>query len=43
MHGSARLTHWGVGGHEILPGGGQVAARAWPPELPTGGQWLCPC
>ncbi len=28
-----------VGGHEILPGGGQVAARAWPTELPTGGQW----
>lgn len=31
-----------VGGHEILPGGGQVAARVWPPVLPTGGQWFCP-
>ena len=31
-----------VGGHEILPVGGHVAARWWPIVLPTGGQWFCP-
>src|SRR5262245_16039511 len=31
-----------VGGHEILPVGGQGTARWWPRELPTGGQQNCP-
>ncbi len=31
-----------LGGHEILPGGGHVAARAWPTVLPAGGHWFCP-
>jgi hypothetical protein len=31
-----------VGGHEILPVGGHVAARWRPAELPTGGDWFCP-
>lgn len=32
----------GVGGHEIVPGGGHVGARWWPTVLPTGGQQFCP-
>jgi len=32
----------GVGGHEIVPGGGHVGARWWPAVLPTGGQGFCP-
>ena len=31
-----------VGGHEILPGGGHVAARWRPTVLPSGGQQNCP-
>ena len=31
-----------VGGHEILPGGGHVAARWRPAVLPSGGQRFCP-
>ncbi len=31
-----------VGGHEILPSGGHVAARWRPAVLPTGGHWFCP-
>ena len=31
-----------VGGHEIVPGGGHVAARWWPTVLPGGGQLICP-
>ncbi len=32
----------GVGGHEIVPGGGHVAARWWPTVLPSGGRLFCP-
>ena len=32
-----------VGGHEILPSGGHVAARWRPTVLPSGGQQSCPC
>jgi len=32
----------GVGGHEILPSGGHVAARWRPTVLPSGGQQNCP-
>lgn len=40
-------TRWavswaGVGGHEIVPGGGHVAARWWPTVLPGGGRLFCP-
>ena len=31
-----------VGGHEILPSGGRVAARWRPTVLPSGGQQDCP-
>jgi hypothetical protein len=31
-----------VGGHEIVPGGGHVAARWWPTVLPGGGRLFCP-
>ena len=31
-----------VGGHEILPSGGHVAARWRPTVLPSGGQQNCP-
>jgi hypothetical protein len=31
-----------VGGREIVPGGGHVAARWWPTVLPGGGQLFCP-
>ena len=31
-----------VGGHEILPSGGHVAARWRPTVLPSGGQQSCP-
>ena len=36
------VTHWLVGGHEILPSGGHVAARWRPTVLPSGGQQNCP-
>lgn len=36
------ITCWLVGGHEILPGGGHVAARWRPTVLPSGGQQSCP-
>lgn len=31
-----------VGGHEILPSGGQETARSWPTKPPTGGQLIWP-
>ena len=35
-------TYYLVGGHEMLPTGGHVAARWWPTDLPGGGQLFCP-
>jgi len=35
-------TDRAVGGHEILPSGGHVAARWRPTELPRGGHLFCP-
>ena len=36
------LSRTAVGGHEILPSGGHVAARWRPTVLPSGGQQNCP-
>ncbi len=38
----AQLSEVIVGGHEILPSGGHVAARWRPTVLPSGGQQNCP-
>jgi len=39
---AARHAQSAVGGHEILPSGGHVAARWRPTVLPSGGQQNCP-
>ena len=38
----ASMSSDGVGGHEILPSGGHVAARWRSTVLPSGGQQNCP-
>ena len=39
---ATNFEYWAVGGHEILPSGGHVAARWRPTVLPSGGQQNCP-